>query len=77
MKKEDLIICKETLKTLDALCKKYFNATAPSQCSYSDWGFSCEREDSIIIHYSYIENDKWVGNHMYVKFDELVKYSEE
>ena len=60
---------------LDTLCKAYFDATAPKWCSYSDWRFSCEHEDSIMIHYSYIENDKWVGNHMYVKFDELIKKS--
>lgn len=77
MKKEDLIICKETLKMLDTLCKKYFNAIGLKWCSYSDWRFSCEYEDSIMIHYSYIENDKWVGNHMYVKFDELIEKSNE
>lgn len=77
MKKEDLLRCNETLNILDTLCKKYFKTTAPKWCSYSDWRFSCEYEDSIMIHYSYIENDKWVGNHMYVKFDELIERSKE
>ena len=81
MKKEDLIICKETLKMLDTLCKKYFNkyfnTIRSKRCSYNDWRFSCEHEDSILIRYSYIENGKWVGNHMFVKFDELIEKSKE
>ena len=50
MKKEDLIICKETLKMLDTLCKKYFNAIGAIVRNYKKTKFINYLKSSAVMN---------------------------
>lgn len=76
MTQEEILKCKELVHELNALVKTYYNECLKNPDEeYSDWKWSSENPNEIIIVYGFWNYyDEWDYNETYITFEELSKF---
>ncbi len=68
--------CKQVMEFLDDVCSQYFDAHKADWEIYSDWKFSDDHLEYIVISYAYFDwIGKYEGGEQLVPIDTLIKFS--
>lgn len=76
MTQDEILKCKELMHEFNVLVEKYYNEYLKNlDETYSDWKWSSENPDAIIIVYGFWNYyDEWDYNESYVTIEELSNF---
>ena len=73
---EKILECKKVKEFLDEVCSRYFESHAYEWEIYSDWKFSDDQPEHIIISYAYFDwRGEYEGGEQSVPIETLIEFS--